>query len=199
MNYFGRLGRIFIFLTCVTMPNSCSIPVQSGTVQIVSETSGIDTQEELPKVDLVLRTEEVTVPVGGSVKLHVFLKNSGAMAVFIYPDLKWGNSASLSLLATDLNDRPIEPDFIDDSIRKPVLDKNFRNVFQLFPNHTLGTLTERKLDDININKPGRYKLRVEYHSPLSDRDVVDRPFWGRENKVIRSNVVVLEVVSNRSV
>jgi hypothetical protein len=47
---------------------------------------------------------------------------------------------------------------------------------------------------LNMNKPGKYSVYVEYFSKISSSAVNQKPFWGNENGTIFSNLVWVEIV-----
>jgi hypothetical protein len=52
----------------------------------------------------------------------------------------------------------------------------------------------RDLEFLNINKPGKYSIYVEYFSKISSKAVKQKPFWGIENGTIFSNLVWVEII-----
>jgi len=65
---------------------------------------------------------------------------------------------------------------------------------KLPPDHFFGTTFFSPLDILRLNKPGKYAISVEYHSPIPTAKVELEPFWGKESGSIQSNVVWIEVV-----
>ena len=126
-------------------------------------------------------------------KFDVMLTNSGKDAVYIFGALDWGISASFDLRVHDASGKEVQPvgRFDDLTFVSP---KDKSNFVKLLPSHFLGTDFFSPLDVLNLNKPGKYAVFVEYHSPFSATDVPLSPFWGKENGTIRSNVVDVEVV-----
>lgn len=126
-------------------------------------------------------------------KLDVMLTNSGKEAVYIFGTLDWGYSASFVLHIRDTSGKEVEPvSFFDDLTFASPEDKSA--FVKLLPYHFLGTNFFSPLDVLNLNKPGKYAIFVEYHSPFPATDVQLSPFWGKENGTIRSNVVNVEVL-----
>jgi hypothetical protein len=66
---------------------------------------------------------------------------------------------------------------------------------KLLPRHFLGTYMVEDIDQLNLAKPGKYSIVVEYHCPVGAKDVDLADFWSREDGAIRSNVIQIEVVS----
>jgi len=59
--------------------------------------------------------------------------------------------------------------------------------------HFLGSRLSTPLEFLNIRRPGRYGIFVEYQSPIRESDVSVKPFWGREKGPIKSAVVWIQV------
>lgn len=64
---------------------------------------------------------------------------------------------------------------------------------KLLPDHFLGMNYIETVDRLNLKRPGRYSILVEYHCPISHADVDLRNFWSKEDGTIKSNVVTIEV------
>jgi hypothetical protein len=126
-------------------------------------------------------------------KLDVILTNSGKEAVYIFGTLDWGHLASFVLHIRDASGKEVEPvGFFDDLTLASPDDKSA--FVKLLPYHFLGTNFFSPLDVLKLNKPGKYAIFVEYHSPFSATDVQLSPFWSKENGTIESNIVWIEVV-----
>jgi len=125
------------------------------------------------------------------IKFDVMLTNSGKEAVYIFGTLDFGYSASLQLHIHDTSGKEVQPFFDDHTSASPDDKSAF---VKLLPDHFLGTNFYSPADVLNINRPGRYAVYVEYQSPFSATDVQLHPFWGKENGRIKSNVVNVEIV-----
>jgi len=64
---------------------------------------------------------------------------------------------------------------------------------KLLPDHFLGTYFRSSIRTLNMVRPGKYSMWVEYLCPISIADAGVSPFWGSENGLIKSNVVYIEV------
>lgn len=126
-------------------------------------------------------------------KFDVMLTNSGKDAVYIFGQLDWGISASFDLRVHDASGKEVQPVGRFDDLT--VVSTSDKSAFvKLLPSHFLGTDFFAPLEVLNINKPGKYAVFVEYHSPFAGTDVPLSPFWGKENGTIRSNILDVEVV-----
>lgn len=127
------------------------------------------------------------------IQLDVMLSNSGKEVVYIFGTLDWGYSGSLVLHIRDASGKNVQPrGFFDDPTFTSADDKSA--FVKLLPHHFLGTNFFSPLDVLNLDRPGRYAIYVEYQSPFSATDVRLNPFWGKENGRIKSNVVNVEIV-----
>ena len=126
-------------------------------------------------------------------KLLVMLVNSGKKDVYVFGTMEWGYSASLLFHIRDASGREIKPLGFPDDLTRAVQDDKSAFV-KLLPDHFLGTDFFAPLDVLNLNKPGKYSIFMEYHSPFSATEVQLSPFWGKENGTIKSNVVWIEVL-----
>lgn len=126
-------------------------------------------------------------------KLLVMLVNSGKEELYVFGAMEWGYSASLLFHIRDASGKDIEPVGLPDD--QTLVSLDYKNSFvKLHPNQFLGINFFAPLDVLNLNKPGKYAIFVEYHSPISTAHVELKPFFGKENGAIRSNVVHIEVV-----
>jgi hypothetical protein len=127
------------------------------------------------------------------IKMQVILTNVGKEEVYVFGTLEWGYSASFILHILDASGREIDPvGFPDDQTHAFPDDKHA--FVKLVPNHFLGTNFFAPLNVLNLVRPGKYSIFVEYNSPFSASAVDLHPFWGKENGTIKSNVVHVEVL-----
>ena len=129
-------------------------------------------------------------------KLHVMLTNVSYKDLYVLGSLEWGDNASLLLHIRDASSKEIEPTAFPDS--QIFVDPNDESAFvRLRPNHFLGATFVSDLKFLNITKPGKYSVHVEYFSKVSSSTVTVKPFWGRENGTLFSNLIWIEVVRPR--
>jgi hypothetical protein len=126
-------------------------------------------------------------------KLLVMITNVGKKDVYVLGTLEWGYSASLLFHAHNSSGKQIMPFGIPDDITR--VSKDDKSAFvRLLPSHFLGTDFFAPLDVLNLNKPGRYAIHVEYTSLFTTGEVDLKPFFAKEAGPLRSNVVWIEVV-----
>lgn len=131
---------------------------------------------------------------GDRIKLGVTVINSNAVKdLFIYGTLQFGPRASFTLFRRDAKGMEVPTKFIDDAWELPP-KANDRSAFvKLLPFHFLGTTYSSSIRLLNMERPGKYTMWVEYHCPLSVENVEVDPFWGKENGTVKSNVIEIEV------
>lgn len=127
------------------------------------------------------------------IKLHVMLNNITSKNIYLLSSLGWGYNASLLLYVRDAAGKEIDPDgFPDDQIFVDPLDDS--TFVKLPPRQFIGTNLESDLNFLNLNKPGKYSIYVEYFCKLPSSKVKQKPFWGQENGTIFSNLVWVEII-----
>jgi len=151
-------------------------------------------RNENKSLEISLVPDKFAYKPNDQITVQAMLTNSTRDTLYVYGVLGWGYSASLTFHVIDANGRDVEPQTFDDSLTPPV-PRNDRSVFvKLFPQHFLGTSYHSTIDELNMKRPGKYTLFVEYHSPIPAASVELSPFWSREKGTIRSNLVRVEVV-----
>lgn len=126
-------------------------------------------------------------------KMLVMLMNTGKKEVYVVGTLEWGPLASFSFHIQDSSGKKIRPQAFPDD--QPAVARDDKSSFvKLMPSHFLGTDFYAPLNLLGVDRPGKYSIFVEYHSPIPSVDTEVRPFWGRENDFIKSKEVFFEVV-----
>lgn len=150
-----------------------------------------NTAPESQKLEVHLIAERHLYKRGDKINLKVMVVNNSDQDVFVYGKLEWGYSASLTLCLTDAKGRSVQPKFISDAITYPPDDKS--QFVRLSPFHFLGTYYIASTEELNIQSPGKYSIVIEYHSPIRSSKADVSPFYGKENGVIRSDPIWIEV------
>ena len=144
-------------------------------------------------LELSIISRKTRYKVTDQIRLEVMLSNTGKEAIYIFGTLDWGYSASFVLHIREASGKNVQPRaFFDDLTFTSPDDKSA--FVKLLPHHFLGTNFFSPLDVLNLDRPGRYAIYVEYQSPFSATDVRLSPFWGKENGRIKSNVLNVEIV-----
>lgn len=126
------------------------------------------------------------------IKLQVMLINSGYKDVYVFRTLQWG-SAGLLLHLRDISGKEIEPRAYPDDLTRESPDDQTAFV-KLPPLQFLGINSVSGLKFLNLTKPGKYSIYVEYNSPFSMSEVKLSPFWGKDSGTLKSNLVHIEVL-----
>jgi hypothetical protein len=148
-----------------------------------------------PELDVSVVADKHTYKPSDRIKLEVLLVNNDAVKdIFVYGTLQFGYRASFTLFRRDAkgNDVPIR--FIDDAWELPPKPNEVSAFVKLLPFHFLGTTYKSSIHLLNLERPGKYTIWVEYHCPISTAGVALSPFWGKESGTIKSNVIEIEVV-----
>jgi hypothetical protein len=151
-------------------------------------------QQKRPTLIVELSADKAVFKPKEDITLKVTVANDALQDdVFIYGELGFGYSASFTLFRRDAHGQEVPTRFIDDSRGNPP-NLNDPNTFvRLSPGHFLGTSYESSIYNLNLEKPGKYRLWVEYHSPISKSEVKVAPFWGSEDGNVKSNVLEISV------
>src|ERR1700752_4844246 len=153
----------------------------------------VTNNQKVSGVEVSIISRKTRYKVTDQIRLDVMLSNSGKEAVYIFGTLDWGYSASFVLHIRDASGKNFQPRAVFDDLTFTSPDDKSAFV-KLLPHHFLGTNFFSPLDILNLDRPGRYAIYVEYQSPFSATDVQLKPFWGKENGRIKSNVVNVEIV-----
>jgi hypothetical protein len=128
------------------------------------------------------------------IKLEVKLTNThGVKDIFVYGTLEFGFRGSFMLYHRDAKGKEIPTQFFPEALESPPEPNDTSAFVKLLPDHFLGSYYRPSIRTLNMVRPGRYFMWVEYHCPISITDVRVSPFWGKESGTIKSNVVWIEV------
>ena len=162
-----------------------------GQNQIGQEKSPIKNQEPTALI-MTIRSDKNLCKTKESITLEVLLRNSSKNPLYLYADLDWGVSASLSLWVRDtISGKDVSQHVIADAQTPPPSSKEA--FIKLLPEHIYGVVLKSTLDDLNITQKGSYELRAEYHSPIPSDMGFELPIWGRERGSTLSNRIVIKV------
>jgi len=143
-----------------------------------------------------LETDRLVYLHNERIHLRVLLTNVSSERLYIPIPLDWGESASLSLWASDaVSKKEVQGGFLADA--PTPLPKKREDFVQLLPNHILGVSDQISLEDLNLNRQGKYELHVNYHSPVPSEFNLGLPIWSKEEGPIRSNIVTIEVAKSK--
>jgi len=152
-------------------------------------------KQKTKRLGLSISTDRQKYKRHGKIRITVMLTNVDYVEeIFVYGSLGAGYLSSLTYTIRDASGNPVVPTILDDDLPFP-LNRNDTTAFvKLLPDHFLGTNYIDTLDRLNLKRPGKYSILVEYHSPISATQVSLRNFWSKEDGTIKSNVVYVEVL-----
>lgn len=150
-------------------------------------------EQKAPSLDLSLVVDKRKYKLSDELKLQVMLVNPSSKPVYVFRTLDWGPSASLTLHVHDASRKEIEPEFHADAQTYESPDDKSAFV-KLGPDHFLGANFPDSIKSLNLTRPGKYAISVEYASPFLTAEVELKPFFGKESGTLKSNVVWIEVV-----
>ncbi len=174
-----------MLITLVSLGNIRTTGTQQKKSNDPSTKEGLKISLISPKAKY-RRSEKIT--------LHVMLNNISSTNIYVLGSLGWGHNGSLLLHVRDATGKEIDPvGFPDDQTFVDPLDES--TFVKLPPRQFIGTNLVSDLKFLNMNKPGKYSIYVEYFSKIPSSGVKQKPFWGNENGTIFSNLVWVEILS----
>lgn len=170
-------------------------------VSFASQVTGTNDMQENDAIkqkggdlEVSLVADKHSYKAGDRMKLEVTLTNSNAVKdLFVYGTLQFGPRASFTLFRRDAKGMEVPTRFIDDAWELPPKANDISAFVKLLPFHFLGTTYSSSIHLLNMERPGKYTMWVEYHCPISTENVEVKPFWGKESGTIKSNVIEIEV------
>lgn len=171
------------------------ISVLANCVGCFSLVNGQSTalKEKQPRLVVDLIADKAVYRPKEDISLKVLVTNDGLLDdLFIYGELGFGYAASLTLFRRDAKGREVPTRFIDDFRGNPPNLSDPNTFVKLSPGHFLGITYETSIYNLNLDHPGKYRLWVEYHSPIAKSEAKLASFWGSEDGNVKSNV--LEIV-----
>jgi hypothetical protein len=146
-----------------------------------------------PRLAVELRTDKRSYKLSDVVSFEVLLTNRSRAPIYLYSDLDWGESASLSIWLKDAvsgKDVP-EDEFIFDAITPPPRSKD--DFVKVLPDHVYGVVIEVTVHDLSVKKKGIYEVVAYYHSPVPREMSFGLPVWSIEDGMLVSNRVRITI------
>ena len=179
-----RLVLILLVITLLTPVTQTSMANGQRTPQ----------KRKRPRLVVELTADKGMYKPNDDIKLKVMVKNDEVSDdVFIYGDMGFGYSASFTLFRRDDKGREVPTRFIDDYRGNPPNLDDPHTFVKLSSGTFLGIGYENSIYNLHLEKPGKYMLWVEYHSPISKSEAKVTPFWGSEDGNVKSNVLEILV------
>ena len=155
----------------------------------------VTVKQRATDLEVTLAADKRTYQAGDRIKLEVRLTNNNAVKdLFVYGTLEFGYRGSFTLYRRDAKGKEVPTRMIDEALELRPKPDDIGAFVKLLPFHFLGTTYRSSIHLLNMERPGRYTMWVEYHCPISNADVELSLFWGKESGTIRSNVVWVELV-----
>ncbi|HSQ18873.1 MAG TPA: hypothetical protein VLR92_00730 [Blastocatellia bacterium] len=142
---------------------------------------------------VTLSFDQTTYALNSETVIEVRLTNPSRRPVFVYSNMGWGESASLSIWFKDAaTGKDIAEDTaLHDSITPPPTSSD--DFVKLLPGHIYGRSIRSSIAQLNIARKGTYEVVAEYHSPVSRGYAFGLPIWSREDGTLVSNRATLKV------
>jgi len=166
----------------------------SGQAASTKDLSIVPDNQNATGLELSVAADKRRYKRSDEITLDVKLINTNCVKdVFVYGTLEFGLRASFTVFLRDEKGKDVPSRFFPDAWELPP-DRNDTSAFvKLLPDHFLGTFSRSSIQKLGIEKPGKYSIWAEYHSPISVANVEVKPFWGKESGTIKSNVIEVEV------
>ena len=166
---------------------------QTARTQEPREGSAIS--QKTKRLELSIATDRHKYRRHGKIKLTAMLTNTDYVKdIVVYGTLGWGYLSSFTYTIRDASGKRIEPTILADEITFPIPRNDASAFVKLRPDQFIGVRYIETLDRLGLRKPGKYSIFVEYHCPISTTDVSLKEFWSKEDGILRSNRVWIEVV-----
>jgi hypothetical protein len=127
-----------------------------------------------------------------NVTLEAKLLNSTSESIIIYGKLLWGYAGGLVLRIYDEAGLEVHAAGYDDDLLIPSTLREAANFVKLAPNHFLGVQRTDRASDL-FGKPGAYRIRVQYRSPVPLKYKNQPDFWSTERGVISSEFISIRI------
>lgn len=123
-------------------------------------------------LELTISSDRKRYKQNDKIRIDVTLTNQDYVKeIFVYGTLGWGYRASLREIIRDARGKRISPKIFSDDLTPPVSRNDLTPFVKLLPRHFLGTYFVQETGQLNLSKPGRYSIVVEYHCPISATEV----------------------------
>lgn len=150
--------------------------------------------QDKPNLKVTLLAARTILGKKDNVNLYVMIVNNDDLHdAYIYSELGFGYRAGLILIRRDGRGREVPTRFIHDAGVYPENLEEPTSFVKLRPGYFFGVEYENSIYMLNLEKPGTYKLSVEYFSRVSSSQVKVKPFWGEESGSIVSNEIAITV------
>jgi len=182
-----KISSLFqqMFILAVATAVYCSQPACCLSFRVPA-----DQEHTMLKLDV--RTKRTVFNLNDIVRLELSLKNDSDRPIYIYKrSIDLGRSASLALWITDATSGKSIPErLIADALPPPPHSKG--DFVELLPGHVYESVLAFRLGDF-ISTPGRYRIGVDYQSPVLRSMNFGLSVWSRNDGIIHSNISEITV------
>jgi len=186
MKFYSSSSLLLFLIFCQFYP-----PKGNSDTILHRQHSARTKQGETRRLIVSIKTDKSVYGVADSLLLETAIENVGKEKIALYGDLSWGMSSSLSLWIRDSKGKDVESTFLDDELTPPPTSRD--QFFYLQPGHFFGVRRNDAISSLNIAKPGKYTLTVEYHSPIPRDFAFGMDIWSREDESVESPPVAIEI------
>jgi hypothetical protein len=149
-------------------------------------------QSAVPILQVSIVPKKLQNKLSDQLRVRAMVENLRYEDIYILNAMEFGHFGSFALHVLDSSGRQIQPAVGFHALPTSLPVDNSQLV-RLQYSHFLGSEFWAPLEVLSVRRPGRYGIFVEYQSPISERDVSVKPFWGSEKGPIKSEVVWIEV------
>jgi hypothetical protein len=141
---------------------------------------------------VVLASARTEYALDDNVTIEAKLLNPTSESIIIYGKLLWGYAGGFVLRIYDEAGLEVHATAYDDDLLIPSTLRETTNFVKLSPNHFLGVLRTDRASDL-FGKPGAYRIRVQYRSPVPLKYKNQTDFWSTERGVISSEFINIRI------
>ena len=177
-----------VVLICLTTLGLGSL---SPRAEVTREKS-TDTTNERSQLQISARTDKTIYKQNEVLKLEASVRNVSTKPIYVYGLLGWSDLGSFEFHAYGSDGKEIMPNIFADSMSGVPRDRT--DFVKLEYNHFLGAVFNIPLQYLNLNRPGKYTIVVEYHGPLPKEFGLGLDIWPREKGSLYAEPVEIEVM-----
>ena len=146
------------------------------------------------ELKLVVRSDKAVYGMSEKIELQAELWNTAEMTPeTVYGWLQWGYLGGLLLHVEDEKGVEVERPQYDDALIPPNTLEDERYYVSIQPGHALVVAREDDFQNLTAGKAGKYKLWIEYRSPVPRHFAKVNPFMAREDGTLTSAPIWITV------
>ncbi len=141
---------------------------------------------------VLLSSDRTEYAITDRVTFEAKLVNESSEPITLWGKLMWGYAGGFVLRIYEEGGSEVHPSAYDDDILIPSMLRDPANFVRLNPNHLLGVLRADRASDL-FGKPGAFKVRLQYRSPVPLKYRNQADFWSTERGVIDSEFIHVRI------